>query len=248
MRPSPWCDRVPSATRMSSATLPGTGDVQKAHMETTQITTRRSLTWLHFGWLQNLYFLKGSEIDHFGGLGGPGESGDPSKRRGMKPPPFGRVSGAPGAAQTHKRTESRPLSNVKVPSQSTADSPAENLSEPSHGCHVSYSMRTVAHRSILAQGMLSQLWAGRRVETYPCPGLAEAQGLPTSRVPEGKMAASTPNIDDFRSFVGRFWGTFGHRRQWHGGFMGGSWSAMTTGKRAQIRKLWCTCLTATDLP
>ena len=185
MRPSPWCDRVPSATRMSSATLPGTGDVQKAHMETTQITTRRSLTWLHFGWL---------------------------------------------------------------PSQSTADSPAENLSEPSHGCHVSYSMRTVAHRSILAQGMLSQLWAGRRVETYPCPGLAEAQGLPTSRVPEGKMAASTPNIDDFRSFVGRFWGTFGHRRQWHGGFMGGSWSAMTTGKRAQIRKLWCTCLTATDLP
>ncbi len=50
-----------------------------------------------------------SEMRHFGSLGGPGGPGDPSKRWGAPEtlPKGGRVSGAPGAAQTPQMTQFR---------------------------------------------------------------------------------------------------------------------------------------------
>ncbi len=58
-----------------------------------------------------LDFFKDWNSVILGGLGGPGGPGDPSKRWGLRPTPFGRVSGAPGAAQTPKMTDFRDLHN-----------------------------------------------------------------------------------------------------------------------------------------
>jgi hypothetical protein len=49
------------------------------------------------------------EICNFGGLGGPGAPETLGRGRGRNPPPFGRVSGAPGAAQTPKMTGFRSI-------------------------------------------------------------------------------------------------------------------------------------------
>jgi hypothetical protein len=38
-----------------------------------------------------------------------------AKEGGRSPPPFGTISGAPGAAQTPKMTDFRPLTNLKFP-------------------------------------------------------------------------------------------------------------------------------------
>ncbi len=43
--------------------------------------------WLHFG-REFIVFVKGLEIGHFWGLGGPGGSGDPPGRWGASPPTF----------------------------------------------------------------------------------------------------------------------------------------------------------------
>ncbi len=70
----------------------------------------------------NFENVKGSDIGHFRGLGGPGGPGTLAKGGGRSPPPFGGVSGAPGAAQTHKMADFRPLNKFLIPSQSTAPS------------------------------------------------------------------------------------------------------------------------------
>ncbi len=44
----------------------------------------------------------------------PGAPETLAKGEELRPPPFGMVSGAPGAAQTHKMTDFRPLTNYKV--------------------------------------------------------------------------------------------------------------------------------------
>ena len=55
---------------------------------------------------------------HFGGLGGPRGPGDPAKGGGRSPPPFGRVSGAPGAARTPQMTPSTKLTMKPNPKSS----------------------------------------------------------------------------------------------------------------------------------
>ncbi len=42
----------------------------------------------------NFEFLQGSEVGHFGGLGGPGGLGNPPERWGLRPPTF--LKGFPG--------------------------------------------------------------------------------------------------------------------------------------------------------
>ncbi len=45
----------------------------------------------------------------------PGAPDTLAKGGGRSPPPFGRVSGAPGAAQTPNMTDFRPLNNLSLP-------------------------------------------------------------------------------------------------------------------------------------
>jgi hypothetical protein len=62
-----------------------------------------------------LSVCKGSGIGHFRGSGRPrGPRETLPKGGGPRPPPFGRVSGAPGAAQTHKMTDFRSLKVLEV--------------------------------------------------------------------------------------------------------------------------------------
>ena len=63
-------------------------------------------------WEISFKFLRVSEICHFGGLGGPRATGPRMPFRlvgGEAPPPFGRVSLAPGPTETPKMTDFRSL-------------------------------------------------------------------------------------------------------------------------------------------
>ncbi len=71
------------------------------------------VTWLCFGWLEifNLFVDRKSVI-----LGVWAAAGAPeilAKGGGRSPPPFGKVSGAPGAAQNPKMNDVRPLQNLQ---------------------------------------------------------------------------------------------------------------------------------------
>ncbi len=65
-------------------------------------------------------FVKDRKSVILGVWAAPGAPETRSKGGGRSPPPFGRISGAPGAAQTPKMTDFRPSTNYKIPSQSTA--------------------------------------------------------------------------------------------------------------------------------
>ncbi len=71
--------------------------------------------WLHFEWLSN--FELGFKIGNRSFWGSVRPRGTLPKGGGLRPPPFARVSGAPGAAQTPKMTDFRPLQKLKIPSQ-----------------------------------------------------------------------------------------------------------------------------------
>jgi hypothetical protein len=60
-------------------------------------------------------FVKGWKSAILGVWAAPGARETLAKGWGRSPPPFGRVSGAPGAAQTLKMTDFRPLTNLKFP-------------------------------------------------------------------------------------------------------------------------------------
>ena len=69
-------------------------------------------TWLYFG--SGLFNVLRVGSWSMWGSGRPRGPGDPSKRWEAKPPPFARVSGAPGAAQTPKMIDLRPFNNSKI--------------------------------------------------------------------------------------------------------------------------------------
>ncbi len=63
-------------------------------------------------WHGNIQFLMDRESAIFGVWAAQGAPETLPKGRGLRPPPFGRGSGAPGAAQTLKMTDFRSLNKV----------------------------------------------------------------------------------------------------------------------------------------
>ena len=72
------------------------------------------------GWGGNLKFVNGRKSVILGVWAAPGAPETLPKGGGRSPPPFWRVYKAPGATQTPKMADLRPLKKVKIPCQSAA--------------------------------------------------------------------------------------------------------------------------------